>query len=82
MSKAEYVDDLIVQRAVERTLMNLIQSCIDLAQHIRASEGLSPSGTAKKRDCVAWECGHTLTRRPRTDGRSSRVPECSRPWVR
>ncbi len=28
--------------------MNLIQSCIDLAQHIRASEGLSPSGTAKK----------------------------------
>ncbi|ELZ65980.1 hypothetical protein C457_15517 [Haloferax prahovense DSM 18310] len=47
MSKAEYVDDLIVQRAVERTFMNLIQSCIDLAQHIRASEGLSPSGTAK-----------------------------------
>jgi uncharacterized protein YutE (UPF0331/DUF86 family) len=27
--------------------MNLIQSCIDLAQHIRASEDLSPSGTAK-----------------------------------
>ncbi|RLM83559.1 DUF86 domain-containing protein [Halobellus sp. Atlit-38R] len=24
-----------------------MQSCIDLAQHIRASEGLSPSGTAK-----------------------------------
>ena len=47
MSKAEYVDDIIVQRAVERTFMNLIQSCIDLAQHIRASEGLSPSGTAK-----------------------------------
>ena len=48
MSKTEYVDDIIVQRAVERTFMNLIQSCIDLAQHVRASEGLSPSGTAKK----------------------------------
>lgn len=47
MSKAEYRDDIIVQRAVERTFMNLIQSCIDLAQHIRASEGLSPRGTAK-----------------------------------
>ena len=47
MSKAEYADDIIVQRAVERTFMNLIQSCIDLAQHIRASESLSPSGTAK-----------------------------------
>ncbi|SDN15818.1 Uncharacterized conserved protein YutE, UPF0331/DUF86 family [Halogranum gelatinilyticum] len=48
MSKTEYVEDVIVQRAVERTFMNLIQSCIDLAQHIRASEGLSPSGTSKK----------------------------------
>ncbi|RDZ51314.1 DUF86 domain-containing protein [Haloferax sp. Atlit-4N] len=47
MSKTEYVEDIIVQRAVERTFMNLIQSCIDLAQHIRASEGLSPSGTSK-----------------------------------
>jgi uncharacterized protein YutE (UPF0331/DUF86 family) len=47
LPKSEYVDDVIVQRAVERTFMNLIQSCIDLAQHIRASEGLSPSGTAK-----------------------------------
>lgn len=47
MPKTEYVEDIIVQRAVERTFMNLIQSCIDLAQHIRASEGLSPSGTAK-----------------------------------
>jgi uncharacterized protein YutE (UPF0331/DUF86 family) len=47
MSKTQYVDDIIVQRAVERTFMNLIQSCIDLAQHIRASEYLAPSGTAK-----------------------------------
>ncbi|KTG25151.1 hypothetical protein AUR66_16430 [Haloferax profundi] len=47
MTKTEYVEDVIVQRAVERTFMNLIQSCIDLAQHIRASEGLSPSGTSK-----------------------------------
>ncbi|MFC7079171.1 HepT-like ribonuclease domain-containing protein [Halorussus caseinilyticus] len=31
LSKAEYVDDMVTQRAVERTLMNLIQACIDLA---------------------------------------------------
>lgn len=48
MSKEKYVNDVVIQRAVERTLMNLIQSCIDLAQHIRASEDLSPSGTSKK----------------------------------
>ena len=44
----EYVENMVVQRAVERTFMNLIQSCIDLAQHIRAEEDLSPTGTAKK----------------------------------
>ncbi|QLH76813.1 DUF86 domain-containing protein [Halosimplex rubrum] len=48
MSKDEYMSDVVVQRAVERTFMNLIQSCIDLAQHIRASENLEPSGTAKQ----------------------------------
>lgn len=48
MSKEEYVHDMITQRAVERTFMNLIQSCIDLAQHIRSTENLSPSGTSKK----------------------------------
>lgn len=48
MSKENYVSDVVTQRAVERTFMNLIQSCIDLAQHIRASEGLSPSGTSKE----------------------------------
>lgn len=48
MAKEDYITDTVLQRAVERTFMNLIQSCIDLAQHIRAAEGLSPSGTAKK----------------------------------
>ncbi|WP_135806934.1 type VII toxin-antitoxin system HepT family RNase toxin [Halorussus marinus] len=48
LSKAEYVDDIVTQRAVERTLMNLIQACIDLAQHVRSTENLSPSGTAKQ----------------------------------
>jgi len=48
ISKEEYVADIVTQRAVERTFMNLIQSCIDLAQHIRAAENLSPSGTGKK----------------------------------
>ncbi|WP_340640822.1 HepT-like ribonuclease domain-containing protein [Halogeometricum borinquense] len=82
MSKTEYVDDIVVQRAVERTFMNLIQSCIDLDQHIRASESLSPSGTAKKRDRVAWECRHTLTQRSRPDGKSRRVSKYPRPSVR
>ncbi|WP_415379942.1 type VII toxin-antitoxin system HepT family RNase toxin [Halosimplex sp. TS25] len=48
LSKAEYVEDVVIQRAVERTLMNLIQACIDLAQHVRAAEDLEPSGTAKQ----------------------------------
>jgi len=48
MSKEEYVEDMVTQRAVERTLMNLVQACIDLAQHIRSAEGLSPTGTAKQ----------------------------------
>lgn len=48
MSKGEYVESLVTQRAVERTFMNLIQACIDLAQHIRSAEGLSPGGTSKE----------------------------------
>jgi uncharacterized protein YutE (UPF0331/DUF86 family) len=47
MSQSDYVDDIVTQRAVERTLMNLIQACIDIAQHVRSSEGLEPGGTAK-----------------------------------
>ncbi|TKX48497.1 DUF86 domain-containing protein [Halorubrum sp. SD690R] len=46
--KEEYVSDVVLQRAVERTLMNLIQSCIDLAQHVRAANGISSGGTAKE----------------------------------
>jgi uncharacterized protein YutE (UPF0331/DUF86 family) len=48
VTKDDYLTDTVLQRAVERTFMNLIQSCIDLAQHIRAAEGFSPHGTAKK----------------------------------
>ena len=48
MSKEEYVEDMVTQRAVERTLMNLVQACIDLAQHIRSAKGLSPTGTARQ----------------------------------
>jgi len=47
LTRDAYENDLIRQRAVERTLMNLIQVCIDLARHIRSSERLSSSGTAK-----------------------------------
>lgn len=48
LSKQEYLTDMVIQRAVERTLQNLIQACIDIAQHVRSSEDLSPSGTARK----------------------------------
>lgn len=48
LSKDEYLDDMITQRAVERTLMNLIQACLDLAQHVRSTEGYGPSETAKQ----------------------------------
>lgn len=48
MDKETYLAEMVTQRAVERTFMNLIQSCIDLAQHIRAAEGLGPTGTSKK----------------------------------
>lgn len=48
MPEAEYLDDVVIQRAVERTLVNLIQACIDVAQHVRSSEDLSPGGTAKQ----------------------------------
>jgi uncharacterized protein YutE (UPF0331/DUF86 family) len=48
MSEEEYVEDMVTQRAVERTLMNLVQACIDLAQHIRSAEDLSPTETAKQ----------------------------------
>ena len=48
LSKEEYRDDVVTRRAVERTFMNLIQACIDLARHIRSTEDLSPSGTSKR----------------------------------
>jgi len=48
LSREQYLNDMVTQRAVERTLLNLVQACIDLAQHIRSSENLSPSGTAKQ----------------------------------
>ena len=48
LSKREYGADMVTRRAVERTFVNLIQACIDLAKHIRSTEGLSPSGTSKR----------------------------------
>lgn len=47
LSKAAYLDDVVIQRAVERTLMNLIQACVDLAEHVRSTENLSPEDTSK-----------------------------------
>jgi uncharacterized protein YutE (UPF0331/DUF86 family) len=48
LPRAEYLDDMVIQRAVERTLTTLIEACIDLAQHIRSTENLSPGGTARQ----------------------------------
>lgn len=48
MSKEKYVADMVTRRAVERTLLNLIQSCIDLAQHVRSSLALPPGETSKQ----------------------------------
>lgn len=47
MSQSAYVEDVVTQRAVERTLMNLIQACIDIAQHIRSRVDIEEGGTAK-----------------------------------
>ena len=48
LSKQTYLNDMVTQRAVERTFMNLIQACIDLANHIRSAEELAPNGTSKQ----------------------------------
>lgn len=57
LSKENYVSDVVIQRAVERTLMNLIQSCIDLARHVRATEELSSGGTSKEEIQALGEAG-------------------------
>ena len=44
----EYLADVIRQRAVERSFMNAIQACIDIAKHVRATEDLAPDGTSKE----------------------------------
>ncbi len=57
MSREAYTSDMVTQRAVERTFMNLIQSCIDLAQHIRAEEGMAPGKTSKQEIEALGEAG-------------------------
>jgi len=48
MTKETYTSEMVTQRAVERTFMDLIQSCIGLAQHIRSEENLGPSSTSRE----------------------------------
>lgn len=57
LSKDEHLDDMVTQRAVERTLMNLIRAWIDVASHVRATEDLSPSGTSKREVEALGEAG-------------------------
>lgn len=53
LRRQEYLDDFVLQRAVERTLMNLVQATVDLASHVRRSEGLGPAETSKEEiDCL------------------------------
>lgn len=47
VSKQTYLSDTIRQRAAERSLMNAIQACIDLAAHIRATEDLRAKSTSR-----------------------------------
>jgi len=48
VSRSEYLEDIVLQRTVERSLMNAIQSCIDLASHIRTAEGLETAETSRE----------------------------------
>jgi len=57
MSRQAYLDDVVVQRAVERTLMNLVQATIDLASHVRRSEDLGPAETSKEEIDRVHEAG-------------------------
>lgn len=59
LSKADYLDDMVIQRAVERTFMNLIQACIDLAAHIRSTALESTADTAKA-EIDALETGNII----------------------
>ncbi|ELY61108.1 type VII toxin-antitoxin system HepT family RNase toxin [Natronolimnohabitans innermongolicus] len=67
VSRDEYLEDIVLQRAVERSLMNAIQSCIDLASHIRANENLGTAETSREEiealveaDIIATETGAKL----------------------
>lgn len=48
MSRSAYSDDTVVQRAVERTLMNLVQACIDVAGHVGRAEEFGTANTSKE----------------------------------
>lgn len=48
MERTAYVEDMVTQRAVERTFMNRIQSIIDVASHIRSTIGLGSAETSRE----------------------------------
>ena len=58
-SKADYLDDMVLQRAVERTFMNLIQACVDLAAHVRSTE-LEPTADTAKAEIDALETAEVI----------------------
>lgn len=49
LPRAEYLDDVVIQRAVERTLTTLLEACIDLAQHIRRQKTSLRAGQRDRR---------------------------------
>jgi uncharacterized protein YutE (UPF0331/DUF86 family) len=82
LSKEEYVEDMVTQRAVERTLMNLIQACIDLAQHIRSAEDLLPTGTAKQEIQALGDADILSLETMEKNARGDRISKHPRPSVR
>jgi hypothetical protein len=61
-SKQTYLDDMVTQRAIERTFMNLIQACVDLANHIRSAEGLAPNGHRNRQSKRSGTLASSLVR--------------------
>lgn len=57
LDREAYLDDVVHRRAVERSLMNVIQACIDLASHVRASEDLGPADASREEFEALGEAG-------------------------
>jgi hypothetical protein len=78
VSRTEYLGDFVLQRAVERSLMNAIQSRIDLASRIRATEDLETAETSREEIEAFVEAGLMLQTRVRSCPKRSAFETISR----